>query len=580
MHKTHWPHRLSPLTYWCVFVFMCLCVYVFVFPQTVHAQTIDPRCWARDSCVEARKTQKFHGAEKPEDGFIQDNETKEACGDKEGFCLPATQSKTTISFGGQTQFLHLGDFIKYMYRYAIIVAGVLAVIMIIVAGFQWTASGGNSETIISAKKRITNAIIGLLLVVFSYTILNTLNPALVNLRLPQVWLINAARLTKEGDPCRTAGPKLKECQDLGAPGEYVCRPYTKPGTCVTLVQEEMVFLATLPLDLATGGIGSKLGGQLLSKGGTFLKETATQGAKKYATYFFKTPWQNVAKEYSVLRTAFTKSGAAQAGEQLAFSFVKEEVKKDVSRTGAALAFSKAVAGTIIKNTAGVAVAGGTVLTGLGGYGVSAEIYDLLNSGEPGLAGVCQKSFKFKEGDLCNLNAPGDCASGKCVDTGIGLSCWVEGVNLGTCSTGANKSFCKVPADCQTGLRCVQTTVAGFDLSECTNGTDNAPCNTDSDCPGGTCPYSENLKRKVCRVNIEEGAEGSKCILDSQCNYKEAYYLFCQEEKTNPQYKHPGECVRGCIIQDGNNACTGLYKTCVHHTSPHRYQGYEIYDYCE
>jgi len=81
-----------------------------------------------------------------------------------------------------------------MYKYGIGVAGILGTVMIIFGGFQWATSGGNSAIIGSAKKKITGSIIGMLLAVISYTILNTINPALVNLRMPGVFMINSMGL--------------------------------------------------------------------------------------------------------------------------------------------------------------------------------------------------------------------------------------------------------------------------------------------------------------------------------------------------------------------------------------------------
>ena len=67
--------------------------------------------------------------------------------------------------------------------------------MIVIAGFQWTTSGGNPSNIDSAKKRIVGAIVGLALMAGSYTILNLVNPNTLTLRLPDILLINPASLT-------------------------------------------------------------------------------------------------------------------------------------------------------------------------------------------------------------------------------------------------------------------------------------------------------------------------------------------------------------------------------------------------
>ncbi len=76
----------------------------------------------------------------------------------------------------------LGEYISAVYRYAVIVGSILAVVMIIIAGIQWTVSGGNAEMITRARKRIGTALLGLMLLVISYTILYLVNPNLVSIR--------------------------------------------------------------------------------------------------------------------------------------------------------------------------------------------------------------------------------------------------------------------------------------------------------------------------------------------------------------------------------------------------------------
>lgn len=76
----------------------------------------------------------------------------------------------------------LGEYIAAVYKYAVAVASIIAVVMIVVAGFQWTASGGSPDAINEAKKRIVNAVTGLILALGSYTILYTVNPDLVTFK--------------------------------------------------------------------------------------------------------------------------------------------------------------------------------------------------------------------------------------------------------------------------------------------------------------------------------------------------------------------------------------------------------------
>jgi len=171
-----------------VYLFIIFGVLFFPF-FGVQAQ-VDQRCFTEKKCLAERNGEAA--------AFHQSIETRGACGgitndkgEKLGFCLPAGVANTAIKIGGQSSFSNIGDYIQNLYRYGVSIAGLLAVIMIITSGLQWAMSGGNTSIIQSAKKRLGGAILGLILVTFSYAILNNINPYLVNFRLPQIWLINS-----------------------------------------------------------------------------------------------------------------------------------------------------------------------------------------------------------------------------------------------------------------------------------------------------------------------------------------------------------------------------------------------------
>lgn len=117
----------------------------------------------------------------------------------------------------------VSDFSEYMLRlfnYMIYVSGILAVIMISIAGFQWVMAGGNQSKIGAAKSRIVGALTGLFLVFGSYMILNTINPQLTLLKMPDVtpikpvtilddrilkYLAQAEEISKLDKKCTTNG---------------------------------------------------------------------------------------------------------------------------------------------------------------------------------------------------------------------------------------------------------------------------------------------------------------------------------------------------------------------------------------
>ncbi len=62
--------------------------------------------------------------------------------------------------------------IKNVVQWALIFAGVVALFLIIFAGFKFVTSKGDPQEVDNAKKTLTYAIIGLLLILLSFAILN------------------------------------------------------------------------------------------------------------------------------------------------------------------------------------------------------------------------------------------------------------------------------------------------------------------------------------------------------------------------------------------------------------------------
>ncbi|MCD6471237.1 hypothetical protein J7K86_01780 [bacterium] len=64
----------------------------------------------------------------------------------------------------------LPDVIGRVVKIALSFLGLVAVIIIIVGGFQWMTSGGNEEKIGKAKKLMLSGIVGLVIIVLAYAI--------------------------------------------------------------------------------------------------------------------------------------------------------------------------------------------------------------------------------------------------------------------------------------------------------------------------------------------------------------------------------------------------------------------------
>lgn len=90
------------------------------------------------------------------------------------------------SMAGSAPETWIGAYIKAWYDYIVGALGIVAVVMAMWGGIKWITSGGNSGQISDAKGKIKNAVLGIVLLLLSYTIFQTINPNLLNLRLPTI----------------------------------------------------------------------------------------------------------------------------------------------------------------------------------------------------------------------------------------------------------------------------------------------------------------------------------------------------------------------------------------------------------
>jgi len=74
----------------------------------------------------------------------------------------------------------LKEYLTWAFRFVLALAGFLAVMMIVIGGVEYIISGASEAMRGEAKKRIENAIWGLVLALVSYLVLYTINPSLVN----------------------------------------------------------------------------------------------------------------------------------------------------------------------------------------------------------------------------------------------------------------------------------------------------------------------------------------------------------------------------------------------------------------
>ncbi|MFH1654581.1 MAG: hypothetical protein ABIE74_11095 [Pseudomonadota bacterium] len=73
----------------------------------------------------------------------------------------------------------LGQLIQQIFTWSLAVLGIAVFVMFFYAGFLWLTAAGNTARVGEARSRMTNAILGAILLLSSYLILNTINPDFV-----------------------------------------------------------------------------------------------------------------------------------------------------------------------------------------------------------------------------------------------------------------------------------------------------------------------------------------------------------------------------------------------------------------
>jgi hypothetical protein len=108
------------------------------------------------------------------------------------FAFAQTNITISSSVPGRSSVSALGPgaFVANFYDFALMIGGVLAFGVIIYGGVRYMASAGNPSGQSDAKEWIEGALLGLLLLVGAYFVLNVINPQLLNLKLPTLQTLN------------------------------------------------------------------------------------------------------------------------------------------------------------------------------------------------------------------------------------------------------------------------------------------------------------------------------------------------------------------------------------------------------
>lgn len=100
--------------------------------------------------------------------------------------IPGSKVENVVTGAVVGRVRDLADYLNLVYNWLISIVGIIAAVMMMIGGFQYLTSGGEAGRVKQAKERIGNALIGLVLAFSSYLLLNTINPELVNLKVPEL----------------------------------------------------------------------------------------------------------------------------------------------------------------------------------------------------------------------------------------------------------------------------------------------------------------------------------------------------------------------------------------------------------
>lgn len=158
------------------------------------------------------------------------------------YCYPTIKAdqkvQLQVKIGTYAYSIDFGEYIGVMYRWMVSSAVLFAIILLMIGGVRYTI-GAASDQIAAAKKMMSNALIGLVLLLCTYMILFTVNPDLVSLQVPRLPMIkqialvdsaSCAELIKDGyevdfsgpEQCGTVGTVTKDDKGAAVPDGTMC----------------------------------------------------------------------------------------------------------------------------------------------------------------------------------------------------------------------------------------------------------------------------------------------------------------------------------------------------------------------
>jgi hypothetical protein len=166
---------------------------------------------------------------------------------------PGSTSDRIVEYLVAGRVEDLAQYIGIIYNFLLSMVGMVAAVMMVIGGFQYLTSAGDPGRIGAAKSRMANALIGMVLALGAYTILNTINPQLLRLKLPDMRPVTTVLFTLPWcEDLQTGATPVGDSTDCGAVGKYTQgntsdAPCIYAGKCrAERVSEEVVDVGETP----------------------------------------------------------------------------------------------------------------------------------------------------------------------------------------------------------------------------------------------------------------------------------------------------------------------------------------------
>lgn len=179
--------------------------FVGCYTDTQEYPSRNPKCWREDECkawtgkngtVDIKATWQT-GGEMPYE--CQKNKTS---GEKTGYCYAdGAKYKLNIAVGSLTEVDNIPIYINAIYTWLLPAAALVAVVMMMIGGFQYVLSRGKEKYITKSRDRITNAITGLIILLSIFVILNLIDPRLTSLNTLRIPMIKEVTMLDSGSSC-------------------------------------------------------------------------------------------------------------------------------------------------------------------------------------------------------------------------------------------------------------------------------------------------------------------------------------------------------------------------------------------